>query len=71
MQLLDDWKKIARKAWSFRLGILAALLSGVEVILPFFENKFPRGVFAGLAFAVTVSAAVARLVAQPRMADDE
>lgn len=44
--------------------ILAALLSGVEIILPLFSDAFPRGLFAGLSFAATVGAFVARFVAQ-------
>lgn len=70
MTLLGDWKRVARRAWSVRLMALAALLSGVEVVLPLFVNAFPRNVFAVLSFVAVVSAAVARFVAQPRMHDD-
>jgi hypothetical protein len=67
MELLPDWKNIARRAWSFRLAIIAALLSGAEVVLPLFIDVLPRNLFASLSFVAVVGAALARVVAQPRM----
>ena len=70
MELLPDWKRIARRAWSFRLTIIAALLSGAEVVLPLFIDVLPRNLFASLSFVAVVGAAVARVVSQPRMHED-
>lgn len=67
MRLLPDWKRIARRAWSIRLSIIAAMLSGAEVVLPLFIDVLPRNLFASLSFVAVVGAAVARVVAQPRM----
>ena len=67
MYLLDHWTTILKRAWSMRLVILAGLLSGIEVILPLFTDVFPRGVFSGLSVVAATSAAVARVVAQPKM----
>lgn len=67
MELLPDWKRIVRRAWSFRLTIIAALLSGAEVVLPLFIDVLPRNLFASLSFVAVVGAAVARVVSQPRM----
>ena len=67
MHLLDHWTTILKHAWSMRLVILAGLLSGIEVILPLFTDVFPRGVFSGLSVVAATSAAVARVVAQPKM----
>lgn len=64
MRLADDWKVILRRAWSVRLMLLAALLSGAEFALPYFGDKVPSGVFAALGFVVTGAALVARLIAQ-------
>jgi hypothetical protein len=64
MHLADDWRTILRKAWSIRFIILAGILSGVEVILPFFSDAIPRGPFAALSFAAVAAAFVARIVAQ-------
>lgn len=68
-----DWRiipnalNILKKAWSVRLGIIAGLFSGLEVILPFFADSFPQGLFALLTFVAVVGAVVARFVAQPGM----
>ena len=64
MKLIDDWKKILKKAWSIRLLVIAGLLSGVEIILPLLVDSFPKGVFAALSFVFTAAAFVARIVAQ-------
>lgn len=64
MQLYPNWKEIARRSWSLRFIILAGILSGLEVILPFFANDIPRNLFAILSFICVCAAFVARLVAQ-------
>lgn len=65
--LLDDWRKIARRAWSIRLSIVAALFTAAEVVVPLFGDVLPRGLFVLLAFSASIGAAIARLVAQPEM----
>ena len=67
MRLIEDWKHVAKHAWSIRFIVLAALLSGVEIVLPMFDDTMPRGLFAVLTLLVTVAAAVARLIPQPKM----
>jgi hypothetical protein len=69
VRLVWNWREVLRKAWSIRLMLLAALLSGVEVSLPFFMHSMPRGIFAGLSFLVVASAFVARLVAQKGLSE--
>jgi hypothetical protein len=64
MKLIPNWRAVLRRAWSIRLAALAAVLSGVEIALPFFSESFPRLVFAGLSFLATVGAFIARFVAQ-------
>lgn len=65
-QLTDDWKVVLRHAWSVRFIAAAALLSGVEFVLPIFMDNPPisRGAFAVLAFLASIAAAIARFVAQ-------
>ena len=41
MKLVDDWKRITRKARSFRLTVLAAALAGAEMALPYVSDLFP------------------------------
>lgn len=67
MRMRSDWKAIVKKAWSIRLMLLAGLLSAVEVVLPFFSDAMPRGVFAALSGLSVGGAFVARLVAQKDM----
>lgn len=68
MTLIDDWHKVLRYGWSIRLIILAGILSGLEVVLPYFSEAIPTKLFAGLSLIVTAGAFIARLVAQPKMA---
>lgn len=67
MNIDADWKIIIKKAWSIRLMLLAGLLSAVEVVLPFFSDVMPRGVFAALSGLSVGGAFVARLVAKKDM----
>lgn len=64
MKLYDNWKEILRKAWSIRFMIIAAVLSGIEVVLPFFNESIPKNLFTVLSFTFVSAAFVARLVAQ-------
>ena len=64
MILHDEWRTIVRKAWSVRLIVLAFVLSAAEVMLPFFDDAFPKGIFAALSGLTVAGAFVARLIAQ-------
>lgn len=64
MKLYSEWRFILRKAWSIRLCIVSAILSGVEIIVPLFSDSLPRNLFAALSFVTVVAAAIARLVVQ-------
>lgn len=68
--LSKEWRVIAKKAYSFRLIILAAILSGAEIVMPLFQSAMPGKLFAVLSFAAVVSAAGARLLAQKEFGDD-
>jgi hypothetical protein len=71
--LIPDWKRVLKKAWSIKLMLLAGLLSGLEILLPFAEDwlnqhdVIPRWALAFFAFVITAAAVVARLFAQPKM----
>lgn len=71
MTLLENWREILRKAWSFKLIILSGLLSGAEVALPLVQQSIeplqlvPSGVFAVLAVLTSAAAAVTRVLVQP------
>lgn len=70
MHLIENWRKLALRLWSIRLALLAAGLSAIEFALPFIPLQVPSRTFAALAFVVSISAAVARLVAQPKAKAD-
>lgn len=72
MRLINGWRAVLRKAWSIRLMLLAALLSGVEVVLPLLEGVLPilPGIFAALSFVTVAAAFVARVVAQKDLDND-
>ena len=69
--LLDDWRRVLQRAWSIRFSLLAAAFTAAEVVVPLFGDVLldvmPRGAFVLLAFAASIGAAIARLVAQPEM----
>lgn len=71
MMLIPEWRRVLHKAWSARLMILAALLSGAEIILPLFNESMPQGLFAALSFLAVAGAFVARIVVQEKLHGDE
>lgn len=73
MKLVARWREVLRYAWSVRLMIIAAILSGVEVALPLLDGSLPipPGVFAALSGLTVAAAFVARLVAQKGISDEE
>lgn len=71
MKLGDSWRLVARKAWSVRLMAVAAVLTGLEAVLPLFTPREPSPWFALATFATVCAALVARFVAQPRMHDGD
>ena len=66
MKLLPNWRDVLQKAWSIKFMLLAAVMSGAEVIMQILQpsNTLPPGIFAALAGVVTSAALVARLLAQ-------
>lgn len=77
MNLVSNWRRVLKRAWSIRLMILAGLLSGIEVILslPDISERldWPQGLFAAASGLTTMAAFIARLIAQGNVneADDE
>ena len=66
MTLVANWREVLRHAWSIRLMLVAALLSGLDAAQPLVAElvPIPPLVFAGLAALISAGAFVARLVAQ-------
>jgi len=72
MKLVHNWSAVLRRAYSVRLMIVAAIMSGLEVVLPLIGDRLPipTGVFAALSFIVVAAAFVARLIAQQGVDED-
>ncbi len=72
MKLVANWRTVLRRAWSVRLIMIAAILSGAEIALPVLDGylPIPQGVFAAMSALTTAGAFVARIVAQKDI-DDE
>lgn len=66
MTPIPGWRKLWWRLWSVKLSLLAALLSGLEVAFAVYVNGQPP-VFAAVAMILSVSAAVARCIAQPKL----
>ncbi len=66
LRLIDNWKAVLTRAWSVWLIGAAAILSGLEIVLPMFEMSLPfeRGTIAAISGVITGLAFIARLVAQ-------
>lgn len=73
MRLVANWRAVLQRAWSVRLMLLAAILSGIEVAIPFLDGVLPvePGVFAALSGLAVTLAFVARFVAQRKLGDDQ
>ena len=69
--IIRNWRTVLKKAWSVRFMALAAVLTGVEAVLPFFTPLEPSLWFAVATFVVVCAALVARLMAQPKMHEGE
>ena len=67
--LVQDWRAIFKKAWSARLMAVAAVMSGVEMVLPLYADAFSRRLFSCLTLAAVIGAFVARFVAQKGLSD--
>ena len=70
MHLIEDWRRVLKRAWSIRLIILTGALTGLEVALPLFMDAMPRGVFSALAAVTSILALWARLTAQRDVSDN-
>lgn len=70
IKLIEGWHRIASRLWSIRLSLLAALLSALEVGFSLYATgSAPIIVMA--ACIISIGAAVARIVAQPKVTNEQ
>lgn len=68
MTFVRNWRTVLARAWSVRLTVLAAILSGLEVTFSLVTPELlgiQPGLFASLAGLASAAALVARLLVQP------
>jgi hypothetical protein len=70
MRLIEDAGRVWHRLWSVRLSVLAAVLGAADAALPFLAPPHASAAFAGLTAMVSLAAAGARLVAQPKLQGD-
>ncbi|MVA98834.1 hypothetical protein GN330_16425 [Nitratireductor sp. CAU 1489] len=72
MTLVANWRRVLRHAWSVRLMLLAALLSGAEIALPLLQGVLPVPplTFAALSGLTTAAALIARFIAQDTVGEE-
>lgn len=71
MKLIDNWRAVISKSWSFWLMIASAALGAAELALPLFNGVFPQKLFATASMVVGILAAVARVIYQASMHDEK
>ncbi len=69
MLLVPNWRSVVRRAWSVKLMLLAAVLSGAEVAMPLLEHwpQVPTGLLALLSALTTTAAFIARITLQQNL----
>lgn len=68
--MIWNWKRILTRAWSIRLIVLAGLLTGLEVALPYLPIAMPPAWFGTASLVTSALATIARITAQRDMDDD-
>ncbi len=63
MTLVDNWKEIALKAWSFRIAVLLALIQSIEAGYDMFASG-QTNTTAIIGAFIAFGGALSRLVAQ-------
>lgn len=70
MELVENWQGILKKAWSVKFNIAAAIFGALELVVALVQPaSVPHGVFAGIAFCVSIAATGARVLAQKELTD--
>lgn len=72
LRVISNWRAVLRYAWSVKLMILAAILTGLEAALPLLGDllPIPPGWFAAASFAVVMGAFAARFFVQQKISGE-
>lgn len=70
MDLIEDWDKVLKRAWSVKFNIAATLFGAAEVVVALVQPaSIPNGVFAGIAAGISILSNVSRVMAQEELSD--
>ena len=72
MNLVPEWRRVLRHAWSVHLNVVAALLLLVQVaeqFLPVVKTLAPEPYASAITLIISVAAIVARLIKQRTVSD--
>lgn len=72
LRVIRNWRAVLRYAWSVKLMLLAAVLTGLETVLPLLGDllPIPQGCFAAASFLVVMGAFAARFFVQKKVSGD-
>ena len=70
MTLLDDWRILLARAWSIRLNLMAAAITGLTSVWFAFYPVVPLWVFAAASVGLHLAAVILRLLKQPEPSDE-
>lgn len=72
IKLIDDWRAVLKRAWSFKFSLLAAVFGALEMgaqyVLPV---DVPNRLFGAIATGLSLVAAGSRLLAQHEISGDK
>ncbi len=73
MRPIPDARRVLQRAWSVRLFALAAVLAGLEAVLPSLEFALPipATAYRLIVFAVTAGGLAVRFIAQRKLENPE
>jgi len=72
VQLDPRWKKILKRAWSFRMVVATSFFCTLELaVLSFGEGWFPPRLFLGAAMITSLLAGIFRVMPQVNLSGDE
>lgn len=64
MKLIDDWRRVLKRAWSIRVSIYIAALTGLAAVWSAFEGVVPLWLFVAVGVGGPVLTVVLRLIKQ-------
>lgn len=64
MRLISGWRRVLRRAWSVRLALLSAAISGASACWFVFAELLPPVSFLAIGSALSVAAVLARILDQ-------